>query len=91
MENVYSPCDKARKRRLWEELKRVKVGTGKGLWCIVEDFNAVTSSKETKGVGNLLGSQEMIEFKNWVNDLELVDPPLLGRKFTWYTGQMGQR
>lgn len=29
-------------------------------------------------------SQEIIEFRNWVNELELVDPPLLGKKFTWY-------
>lgn len=48
------------------------------------DFNAITSTREMKGIGNFSGSQEVVEFKNWVNCLELVDPPLLGRKFTWF-------
>lgn len=26
----------------------------------------------------------MVGFRNFVNELALVDPPLLGRKFTWY-------
>lgn len=26
----------------------------------------------------------MFEFENYLNSLELVDPPILGRKFTWY-------
>lgn len=54
------------------------------MWFLVGDFNAVTRSRERKGVGNSSGSQEIIEFNSWVNEMQLVDPPFLGRKFTWY-------
>lgn len=82
--NVYSLCDLAGKRKLWEDLKKSKDAMGNGLWCIVGDFNAITSNRERKGFGNYIGSQEVQDFRNWLNCLELVDPPLLGRKFTWY-------
>lgn len=82
--NVYSPCDLAGKRVLWAELIKVKERFGDGLWCLLGDFNTVTTNRERKGLGNGTGNQEMLEFKTCVNTLELVDPPLLGRKFTWY-------
>lgn len=38
--NVYSPCQLASKRALWEELRNLAKGKG-GKWCFVGDFNAV--------------------------------------------------
>lgn len=46
------------------------------------DFNAVTNNREKRGLGTGYGNQHMYEFRNCVNNLQLVDPPLLGRKFT---------
>lgn len=82
--NVYSPCDLVGKMRLWADLNKVKTGFIAGLWYFVGDFNAITTTRERKGIGTQVASQEMIEFKNCVNILELVDSLLLGRKFTWY-------
>lgn len=48
------------------------------------DFNAVTNSRERKGLGRFLRSQEVREFKNFRAEMDLVDPRILGRKFTWY-------
>jgi hypothetical protein len=54
---------------------------------VVGDFNAVRSVEERVGV-NIADprgvSTEIIEFRNFVEELELVDLPILGRKFTWY-------
>jgi exonuclease III len=44
--NVYAKCDLAAKRRLWEALRNYKRRFGRGLWCILGDFNYVTSGEE---------------------------------------------
>ncbi|KAK2423798.1 hypothetical protein QL285_034226 [Trifolium repens] len=85
--NVYSKCDIGSKRNLWHKLISCKRGLGDGRWCIVGDFNAVTCMEER--VGSVLTdgrttTTEVREFRNFVEELELVDLPLLGRRFTWY-------
>lgn len=69
---------------MWDNFRRVKSCFGNGLWCLVGDFNAITSHRVRKGVSNVSGSNEVVEFRNVVNELELIDHPLLGRKFTLY-------
>ncbi|KAK2385146.1 hypothetical protein QL285_072415 [Trifolium repens] len=85
--NVYSKCDIISKRNLWSSIITAKRGLGDGRWCVVGDFNAVCSMEERVGVnandGNV-ASTEIIEFRNFVEELELVDLPILGRRFTWY-------
>lgn len=46
------------------------------------DFNEVLSPEERKGHSHVTASIEA--FRNWVNDMEVLDLPLLGRKYTWY-------
>ncbi|MCH86377.1 putative transposon TX1 protein, partial [Trifolium medium] len=62
-----------------------KAGFGGGNWCVVGDFNVVREPGERRGV-NVESSlnAEMRDFGVFLNDLELVDLPLLGRRFTWY-------
>jgi hypothetical protein len=51
------------------------------------DFNAVCRGDERSGINNVDGvatSTEIIEFRSFLEELELVDLPLLGRQFTWY-------
>jgi hypothetical protein len=83
--NVYAKCDIAAKRRLWEDLLGVKTSLGDGKWCILGDFNSVVSGNERRGV-NLDHSltSEMGEFAQFVEGMELVDLPILGRNFTWF-------
>jgi exonuclease III len=85
--NVYSKCDIASKRNLWANLINCKRGLGDGRWCVVGDFNAVCKMEERVGVNlgeNRNVSTEVIEFHKFLEDLELVDLPLLGRRFTWF-------
>lgn len=44
---------------------------------------AIKNSRERKGLG-VVKRQDMVEFKNFVDELGLLDPPLLSRIFTWY-------
>jgi hypothetical protein len=83
--NVYSKCDIASKRILWSNLLNCKRGLGEGRWCVVGDFNAVCRMEERMGVNSVDSSNvssEVMEFNNFVDNIELVDLPLLGRRFT---------
>ncbi|GAU24549.1 hypothetical protein TSUD_148900 [Trifolium subterraneum] len=86
--NVYSKCDVGSKRLLWNNLLNVRRGIGGGRWCVVGDFNAVCRRDERMGVnsGDGGGSSltEIGEFCKFIEELELVDLPLVGRRFTWY-------
>lgn len=82
--NIYAPCNLAGKRKLWEDLKMSKRGFGGGRWCLVGDFNAVSRLGERKGVGGQSTTLEMEEFRSFSAKMELIDLPLLGRKFKWY-------
>jgi exonuclease III len=83
--NVYSKCDLLVKRRLWETLTSVKMNLGGENWCFLGDFNSVISREERRGVSHVDSfSQEMREFADFVENLELVDIPIIGRRFTWF-------
>ncbi|PNX57068.1 cysteine-rich receptor-like protein kinase, partial [Trifolium pratense] len=75
------------KRRLWNNLLNCKRGLGDGRWCVVGDFNAIRRMEERIGVNTMVGGTmptEVIEFQHFIDELELVDLPLFGRRFTWY-------
>ncbi|GKV35275.1 hypothetical protein SLEP1_g43574 [Rubroshorea leprosula] len=71
----------AGKRSLWEDLKDLVLQT-RGLWCLVGDFNTVKNVEEK--VGSKVITIEMREFNNFIMESELIDIPLVGRKYTWY-------
>ncbi|MCH79404.1 LINE-1 reverse transcriptase like [Trifolium medium] len=85
--NIYAKCDLPSKRRLWDNLLMSKRGFGGDKWCVAGDFNSVCSREDRRGVsqeGSVNLTTEMREFGGFIEDMELVDLPLLGRKFTWF-------
>ena len=49
------------------------------------DFNSIRYLAERFGICQRgLGTNDIKEFNDWVDDLELVDAPWLGRNFTWF-------
>ncbi|GKV30536.1 hypothetical protein SLEP1_g39339 [Rubroshorea leprosula] len=79
--NVYSPCDLASKRILWENLSN-KICSNKGNWCIAGDFNAIRNLQERKG--GISVRRELKEFNEFIEISGLVNLPMIGRKFTLY-------
>ncbi|MCI29787.1 hypothetical protein A2U01_0050996, partial [Trifolium medium] len=64
-----------------------KRGFGDIVWCVVGDFNSVVDTSERRGVTSGVvnsSSREMREFSQFLEELELVDLPLIGRLFTWF-------
>ena len=80
---LYGPS-KGRERR--EELAAIK-GLWNDPWCIVGDFNVVRFPTETSNGRQM--STAMREFSSFIDEFELVDPPLGGGAFTWIGGEGG--
>lgn len=83
--NVYAPCDRAGKVDLWNSLIGLKNSIGIDDWCVLGDFNAVRCPEERKGQGNSSSTQrlESSDFNQFIEGMELLDIPLIGRRFTW--------
>lgn len=82
--NVYSPCNLEGKWKLWQDLMMSKRGFGGAIWCVMGDFNVVSNLDQRRGLHDIRGSSEIEEFNYFITEMDLVDVPLLGRKFTWY-------
>ncbi|PNX74944.1 cysteine-rich receptor-like protein kinase, partial [Trifolium pratense] len=82
--NVYSPCNYAGKRRLWDILYNFKLNNEKGEWCIGGDFNAVLHASERKGCSASNRQVELTQFNYFMEMMEVVDLSVLGKRFTWF-------
>lgn len=65
---IYANCKRVERRELWWELAAIR-SLCDGPWVLCGDFNI------TRYPGD--------EFSDWINDMELVDPPLFGGSYTW--------
>jgi hypothetical protein len=85
--NVYAPCSGVGRVRLWQELSGVLQHHGQTAWCVLGDFNAIRSSEERKSRVRRLEvlSEETHAFNQFIEANSLIDLPLCGRKFTWYS------
>ncbi|XP_072072058.1 uncharacterized protein [Arachis hypogaea] len=72
------------KIQVWEELSYIarlcQVPS-----CYMGDFNEIVHVEERQGTDVLPRSAE--EFRSWIQDMHLVDLPLINRKFTWFRGR----
>ncbi|KAL8456310.1 hypothetical protein ACS0TY_034502 [Phlomoides rotata] len=55
-----------------------------GRVCIVGDFNTIREENESVGRAISSDINEMARFNNFIEGCDLVEIPLVGRKFTWY-------
>ncbi|KAL7169161.1 hypothetical protein ACSBR2_034241 [Camellia fascicularis] len=86
--NVYVSNDVLERRRLCELLFSLRL-TFIHPWCIGGDFNEVKTIGEMKGcVRRDVG---MKDFGNFIEKIEGVGLPMLGRRYTWGSSQDGDR
>ncbi|KAK8628020.1 hypothetical protein V6N13_063732 [Hibiscus sabdariffa] len=78
---MYAPCNVEGQCALWNDIRRI-VQAGRHPWCIVGDFNVVRTVEERQGMVSL--ARGMCEFNEFIEDLDLVDLPLKGHRFTWF-------
>ncbi|PNX74096.1 cysteine-rich receptor-like protein kinase [Trifolium pratense] len=84
--NIYSPCSMAGKRKLWDELLAFKLNNEKGEWVLGGDFNAILKSGERRGNNGGGVHNERVEFNMFVDCMEVIDVPVAGKKFSWFSG-----
>jgi exonuclease III len=84
--NVYSPCQISGKIRLWEELLSFKQQSAEGEWCVGGDFNVVLLASERHSSSNVGRQRERILFNHFMEDMEVIDVSVLGKKFSWFSG-----
>ncbi|XP_058775967.1 uncharacterized protein LOC131650266 [Vicia villosa] len=80
--NVYASCDIMLRKRSWDRLCEFKKNNIKGAWCIGGDFNAITSLEERIGRSSRSYRREIMLFNEFIEEMELVDLPTIGGKFT---------
>ncbi|KAL4329862.1 hypothetical protein AHAS_Ahas13G0342500 [Arachis hypogaea] len=84
---LYGAHTKLEKLAVWEKLSFV-AGLDRDLICYMRDFNEVIQIEEERS-GQVTVSAK--EFKDWVQDMQLVDLPLNNKKFTWFRGRSCSR
>ena len=83
--NVYSSCIMQVKRKMWADLLEIRQREQCNSWCVLGDFNFVRNERERRGINRLSGiNRETQGFNNFIDSMEMVDLPCIGRKFTWY-------
>ncbi|XP_057453055.1 uncharacterized protein LOC130744910 [Lotus japonicus] len=84
--NVYSSCILEEKRTLWAQLVEWKRRSAVLAWCVAGDFNAIRPVDERRGVAEMSNHilNEIAEFNSFIDNLEVMDIPIHGRKYTWF-------
>lgn len=77
---MYGPSQEAEKTGFLEELREVR-GHCVGPWAVAGDFNMIYSSEDKNNEN--LNRVLMGRFHQFINDFELKEIPLLGRRYTW--------
>lgn len=77
---MYGPQGDAEKLLFLQELRHVKQAVSDN-WLLIGDFNMILSAEDKSNAN--LNRRIMGAFRNLVNDLELKELQIKGRKFTW--------
>ena len=77
---VYGPQRDVDKLAFLEELREVRANCP-GPWMLAGDFNMIYCSEDKSNEN--INRAMMGRFRRFVNDLELKEIPLLGRRYTW--------
>ncbi|XP_057746479.1 uncharacterized protein LOC130965736 [Arachis stenosperma] len=81
---VYGSHSRDEKLVVWKKLSYI-AGLCQGPCCFLGDFNEIVQVEEKRGTDRLPLSAE--DFKDWINNMGLLDLPITDRKFTWFRGR----
>ncbi|XP_058760697.1 uncharacterized protein LOC131634030 [Vicia villosa] len=81
--NFYASCDLVTRKRTWDRIREFKNNNFKGSWCNGGNFNSISSFEEIIGTSTRIYRREIMIFNEFIEEMELVDLPTIGGKFTW--------
>ncbi|GJX06282.1 putative ribonuclease H protein [Tanacetum coccineum] len=76
---IYGPHVGRQKASLWDRIRRL-MDNSKGAWCIFGDLNVVRNGDERRN--SHVNTKETTEFNDFINDANLIEILMGGRKFT---------
>nr|CAD1830576.1 unnamed protein product [Ananas comosus var. bracteatus] len=82
--NVYGPTDVTLKAYFFQELRSIH-SFSTGIWTLLGDFNVLLSVDDKNGATTHI--TDILNFREVVHDLQLVDLPILNKAFTWTNGR----
>ena len=83
--NVYRPSLLEEKKVLWKDISELRRRQNNRVWCVIGDFNFVRRQEERRSLFSASDYNiEVRGFNEFIENSELVDVPMVGRKFTWY-------
>lgn len=85
---VYGPNNAEGRLKLLNEILDLKQGITHPI-MILGDFNEILKPEERKG--NTLLSASIRDFQRWQADMNMVELPLMSRKYTWYLNNSASR
>lgn len=78
--NVYAPNEATNRMEVWDELLQLKNGSQIPLY-LGGDFNEIKAMCERTGCTRMAKCMRI--FKDFINQAELKDLPMMGKQFTW--------
>nr|CAD1823673.1 unnamed protein product [Ananas comosus var. bracteatus] len=84
LSNIYGPTCASLKAAFFRELRYLGQRS-RGVWAAMGDFNALLSLHDKNGP--LLSTNDILQFREVVSDLGLVDLPLRNKSYTWTNGR----
>jgi hypothetical protein len=77
---VYGPTQDALKQLFLDELRTIRTSF-QGSWAVAGDCNLILDAADKNNA--VLNRRMMGRFRRLLNDLELKEQPLIGRRYTW--------
>ncbi|CAN1806118.1 hypothetical protein LINPERHAP1_LOCUS24559 [Linum perenne] len=73
-------------RALWDDLRKLSRSVSQA-WMLLGDFNAMTGGAEKRG-GAKFNQGQAKEFRECIQDCNLIDTGFMGPRFTWFRGNL---
>ncbi|XP_070007559.1 uncharacterized protein [Nicotiana sylvestris] len=80
---VYAPNCRIERKKVWSEIGAVR-GLMEGPWAVCGDFNVTRYPSEKRECSRR--SRAMVEFSDFIEDMEMIDLRLEGGNYTWFKG-----
>ncbi|KAK7306501.1 hypothetical protein VNO77_44448 [Canavalia gladiata] len=81
--NVYSSFSKEVKMAQWGQIYAERARSTEDLRYIAGDFNSVQAEEERRSRMGVVSQTDMEIFNNFIGAMEVEEPQLYGRKYTW--------
>ncbi|KAF5458653.1 hypothetical protein F2P56_022666 [Juglans regia] len=82
---IYGHPEASRRLETWNMIRSLEVTSNRG-WLMIGDFNEILSNYEKNG-SRIRPENQMRDFRQLLDDCEMIDLGFNGNQFTWWNGR----